>query len=354
MPFTLIKCTTYASCWHRLQMYYISTWSPDERLFNAQAALRGVTPPPSERDHKNSVTIMSKPTPDFGVVFDIDGVLVRYVSSLYLTISSRSHHSTGSSCHSGGHALAGAAQILRSLREHNVPHIYLTNNGGVLEEVKAAQIGALLELAIDPAHMVLSHTPMRDLVAHYGDKRVLLMGSSDVHNVARHYGFQKLVTVNDLVHHHPGQFAFGSYEQRTAPFDGEPIEAIISMHDPIDWGVEIQVAVDVLIGGDPPGSGRADGSQTPLFVSNDDFLFSSAYPHPRFAQGAFTMCLQTLYKARTGKDLELTRYGKPQTVAYTYVCGHSDECNGIVNPLFALLVGTPRSCSTKSPVATRP
>jgi hypothetical protein len=37
--------------------------------------------------------------------------------------------------------------------------------------------------------------------------------------------------------------------------------------------------------GNPPGSGRLDGKQTPLFVSNDDFIFSGAYPYPRFAQG---------------------------------------------------------------------
>lgn len=36
---------------------------------------------------------------------------------------------------------------------------------------------------------------------------------------------------------------------RLAPFHDEPVEAVIIMHDPIDWAPEIQVAVDVLIGG---------------------------------------------------------------------------------------------------------
>lgn len=100
--------------------------------------------------------------------------------------------------------------------------------------------------------------------------------------------------------------------------------------------------------GDPPGSGRACGTQTPLFVSNDDFVFSGAYPVPRFAQGAFslhscavsrskscadihslarslawagafTKCLTLLYEERTGKKLEVTRYGKPHNVTYKYV-----------------------------------
>lgn len=34
------------------------------------------------------------------------------------------------------------------------------------------------------------------------------------------------------------------------PFHDEPIEAIIVMHDPTDWAPEIQIATDVLIGGE--------------------------------------------------------------------------------------------------------
>ncbi|RLN90819.1 hypothetical protein BBJ28_00011289 [Nothophytophthora sp. Chile5] len=151
--------------------------------------------------------------PSFGIAFDIDGVLIR-----------------------GGHELPRARHILQSLRANNVPHIFLTNGGGCMEEEKAKYLSNILELPINPKHMVLSHTPMREIAKGYG-------GAC------------------------------------------EPIEAIIVMHDPINWAPEIQVAVDVLIGGDPPGSGRPSGKQTPLFVSNDDFIFSGAYPFPRFAQG---------------------------------------------------------------------
>ena len=34
-----------------------------------------------------------------------------------------------------------------------------------------------------------------------------------------------------------------------APHHEEPVAAIIVMHDPINWAPDIQVAVDVLIGG---------------------------------------------------------------------------------------------------------
>lgn len=93
---------------------------------------------------------------------------------------------------------------------------------------------------------------------------------------AKHYGFKKVVTVEDFTHHHPTQYPFHHYEHkyvgvypslvmnhstlaerwayqlaitRQAPFHDEPVEAIVIMHDPVDWAPEIQVAIDVLIGG---------------------------------------------------------------------------------------------------------
>ncbi|TMW60081.1 hypothetical protein Poli38472_000123 [Pythium oligandrum] len=245
-----------------------------------------------------SLSLYAASEPSFGIAFDIDGVLVR-----------------------GGKELPRARQVLLSLRENNVPHIFLTNGGGCMEEEKAKNLGRALDLEIDPKQMILSHTPMRELVEKYKDARVLIMGSYDVYTVAREYGFSKVVSVKELAHHHPTQYPFNKYDHKHAPHHEEPIEAIIIMHDPIDWAPELQIAVDVLIGGDPPGSGRPCGTQTPLFVSNDDFVFSGAYPHPRFAQGAFTRCLKLLYETHTGKELEVTRYGKPHNVTYSYAEG---------------------------------
>ncbi|TMW60080.1 hypothetical protein Poli38472_000122 [Pythium oligandrum] len=231
----------------------------------------------------------------FGIAFDIDGVLVR-----------------------GGHVIPRAREVLKSLQEKNIPHVFLTNNGGVLEAAKAGSLGKTLGVEIEPERMILSHTPMRGLAEKFRDSRILLLGSSDVNNVAREYGFKKITTVEDLARHSPGQFAFKTYEQKNAPYHDEPIEAIIIMHDPIDWAPELQITVDVLIGGNPLGSGRPDGTQTPLFISNEDFVFSSEYPFPRFAQGAFMSCLRLLYNKYTGKDLEVTHYGKPHAVTYAY------------------------------------
>jgi HAD superfamily hydrolase (TIGR01456 family) len=219
---------------------------------------------------------------------------------------------------SGGKQLPRAKRVIEILRENHVPHIFLTNGGGCMEEQKAKNLGQMLELEIDPAHMVLSHTPMREIARIYGDKRVLIMGSYDVWNVARQYGFKKVVSIEDLAKHQPTQYPFFKWDHQLAPYHEAPIEAILIMHDPVNWAPDIQIAVDTLIGGDPLGSGRPCGTQTPLFVSNDDFTFSAAYPFPRFAAGAFSRCLKLLYEEYTGKKLEVTRYGKPHAVTYEY------------------------------------
>ncbi|CAH0473589.1 unnamed protein product [Peronospora belbahrii] len=252
----------------------------------------------------------SRSFPSFGIAFDIDGVLIR-----------------------GGHGLPKAQKVLQSLEKKKVPYIFMTNGGGCMEDEKAKTLSNILHWPIDPHHMILSHTPMREIATIYGDKRVLVMGSHDVLRVAKCYGFKKVVSVEDLLHHYPTQYPFIHYAHIPALHHEEPIEAIIVMHDPIDWAPEIQVAVDVLVGGDPPGIGRKPAKQTPLFVSNDDFVFSGEYPVPRFAQGAFTRCLKLLYEDLTGRKLVVTNYGKPHKVTYDYAERLLKKISGQREPL---------------------
>ena len=74
----------------------------------------------------------------FGVVFDIDGVLLR-----------------------GKEVIPGARAAVASLRRAGVPVAVLTNGGGVLERDKAAQLSELLGAEIAPEECMLSHSPLR-------------------------------------------------------------------------------------------------------------------------------------------------------------------------------------------------
>ncbi|KAG8949078.1 hypothetical protein FRC00_008277, partial [Tulasnella sp. 408] len=110
-------------------------------------------------------------------------------------------------------------------------------------------------------------------------------------------------------------------------FSKIPFEAIIVIHDPRDWALDVQVSVDILrsrngicrepykpdaeLGSDPENN-------VELIFCNPDLLWKSDYPNVRFGQGAFKEALQTVLKATTGREYPYTQYGKPYTPTYKF------------------------------------
>jgi HAD superfamily hydrolase (TIGR01456 family) len=231
-------------------------------------------------------------------VFDIDGVLLR-----------------------GSTPLAGARQALTLLLQSHTPFLLLTNGGGELESAKAAKLSKLLSLPIHPSQVVLSHTPMRPLCRALGPQaRVLVLGCRDVLSVARAYGLSKIDTPMDLLRDTPTLYPFLDVaERKPLPHAGEPFAAVLVLHDPNNWGLELQVTLDVLRGGSPLGSGQQQA--VPYYASNADLTFAGAYPVvPRLAGGAFTTALQALW-AHTmpqGGPLTTTFYGKPTSATFQF------------------------------------
>ncbi|KAG5181341.1 HAD-like domain-containing protein [Tribonema minus] len=226
--------------------------------------------------------------------FDIDGVLVR-----------------------GKDEIPGAAETLRKLEQLRVPLIFLTNGGGCTEAQKAAELAKKFGIKVTRDMVLLSHTPMRDLAAAYARRRVLVLGSACTQIARKDLGLQNVTTVEEVAREWPTLYPFQGpkyYIPRnfslppgaSAPKPGAPVEAVMVLHDPLDWALEAQVVTDVLRGGSPPGAGRADGGQTPWFISNPDFTFAAQYPHPRFAAGAFADVVKLLYKKRFGADAKVT------------------------------------------------
>lgn len=233
-----------------------------------------------------------------GAVFDIDGVLLR-----------------------GHKALPGARDSLLRLQQQHVPFIFLTNGGGVLESAKADELSTLLVLDIHEEQVVVAHSPVKSLVPQFQDKRVLILGCKNVLQVAHTYGFQQALVVEDIAFDDPTRFPFFHFPHRTLspPLDDSPqgrIHAVLILHDPIHWAVDLQVACDVIRGGSPLGSGS--GQSLPVYACNPDFVFAGAYPVPRFAAGSFTRTLSYLFQELTGQQLQVQHYGKPLPVTFDF------------------------------------
>ena len=233
----------------------------------------------------------------FGVAFDIDGVLVR-----------------------GREVLSGAEESVRRLKEARVPFVFMTNGGGDFEHKRKARLENQLRIPAgdihEDTHMILAHTPMRELAKVHGNERVLVLGCRNERAVAGYYGFDKVVSPQQLAAQHEGLYPFIPRPVvEEDPFRGEPIGAIMIMHDPIDWSLEIQVCCDVLLDRIP---GLPHIDRVPVYNSNEDFVFAGAFPHPRHAQGTFLACLQHVYSMHSGTELDVVRFGKPNPVTYRY------------------------------------
>ncbi|KAG0331911.1 hypothetical protein BG004_001461 [Podila humilis] len=96
-------------------------------------------------------------------------------------------------------------------------------------------------------------------------------------------------------------------------------------HDSVDWGRDLQVAMDALVSkGGQLGTIRdhddlqKSKQSVPIYFSNPDIVWSNEYPVPRFGQGTFKMCLESIYQHLTLQELESVTYGKPMKPTYQY------------------------------------
>lgn len=111
-----------------------------------------------------------------GVAFDIDGVVMK-----------------------GDTMIPGADRALRRLDAARVPYIFLTNGGGMMEWKKGQSVQKATGVAVDgESQVICSHTPFRAVVNEFRDRRVLILGSREVMDVARQYGLRDPVSVHML------------------------------------------------------------------------------------------------------------------------------------------------------------
>ncbi|EXJ62577.1 HAD-superfamily subfamily IIA hydrolase [Cladophialophora yegresii CBS 114405] len=276
--------------------------------------------------------------PDFAFAFDIDGVLVRSAKPI-------PHASTS----------------LQFLQQNDIPFMLLTNGGGRHESERVADLSSKLAVPLHESNFVQSHTPFAELI-HGGenslrDKCILVVGGEygRCRDVAERYGFTNVVTPGDIYAAHPEIWPFSKPFQRDyyATFarpipkpinpasldESLKIDAVFVYNDPRDWGLDMQVILDVMLShegylgtysrknGDTslPNSGYLQDGQPTLYFSNADLLWAADYHLSRLGQGGFQASLEGLWRAVTyHKDHKSTPelyrkvIGKPYRETYEF------------------------------------
>nr|XP_048300317.1 haloacid dehalogenase-like hydrolase domain-containing 5 isoform X3 [Myodes glareolus] len=242
--------------------------------------------------------------PTFGLLFDIDGVLVR------------------------GHRVIPAAleafgKLLNSQGQLRVPVVFVTNAGNILQHSKAQELSGLLGCKVDPDQVILSHSPMK-LFLQCHNKRMLVSGQGPLVENARALGFQNVVTIDELRTAFP-ELDMVDLERRpktTHPRNDFPaIEGILLLGEPVRWETNLQLIMDVLLSNGNPGTGlgTVPYPHLPVLASNMDLLWMAEAKMPRFGHGTFLLCLEAIYRKVTGKELKYEGLmGKPSILTYQY------------------------------------
>uniref|UniRef100_A0A9J8BKF7 Haloacid dehalogenase-like hydrolase domain-containing 5 n=1 Tax=Cyprinus carpio carpio TaxID=630221 RepID=A0A9J8BKF7_CYPCA len=241
----------------------------------------------------------------FGLLFDIDGVLVR-----------------------GRTPIPAAKQCFRNLVDsdgrYKVPVVFVTNAGNSLRETKAEQLSHLLEVEVSADQVVLSHSPLR-VFTQFHDLCVLVSGQGPVVEVAHNVGFKNVVTIDMLRDANP---LLDVVDHNRRPKDMNPpskdlppIDAVILFGEPVRWETNIQLITDVLLTNGRPGNPVTSlhYPHIPVLACNMDLLWMAEAKNPRFGHGMFLVCLESIYKKITGCELKYEALiGKPSIVTYNY------------------------------------
>jgi len=254
----------------------------------------------------SSVVSSISSSPNFGLMFDIDGVIVRGKSVLP--------------------SAPEAFQLLvdRSTGSWRVPTIFVTNAGNTLRQEKADKLSSWLNVPVTEDQVVMAHSPLK-MFTEYHKKHVLVTGQGPVEQIARSLGFCNVTTMDQLRHAFPNLDCVDHKRRRAAPCSFNKyfprIDAIVLFGEPVRWETSLQLLVDVLITDGHPSSAPSHITHPhlPILACNMDLQWMAEAVMPRFGHGAFLLCLENLYKKVTGRDMIYTALiGKPSEITYRH------------------------------------
>lgn len=244
----------------------------------------------------------------FGLLFDIDGVLLRGKKPIPAAVN-------------------GFKRLVDKNGEFRVPVTFVTNAGNALRKCKADQLSEALNVKISENQVMLSHSPMR-LFKQFHNKRVLLSGQGPVEEIAANLGFTNTVTIDAVREHFP-MLDMVDHTRRPKTFkypsidDFPPIEAVVLFGEPVRWETNLQIISDVLMTDGtlrgPMSLPDPHKSHVPVLACNMDLQWMSETHMPRFGHGMFLQCLESVYLKLTGESLKYSALiGKPSECTYYY------------------------------------
>ncbi|CAF0991480.1 unnamed protein product [Didymodactylos carnosus] len=241
--------------------------------------------------------------PQFGFLFDIDGVLTR-----------------------GRKLLPYTREAFRKLVDFSgnfrIPTVFVTNAGNELRSSKATKLSHILGIQILPEQVIMSHSPLK-LYTEFHKKHCLITGQGPIAEIAKNLGFTKVTTTDQLCDAFPNLDMVDHKKRRGF----------------VRWETNLQLVVDVLMTNGNPSSPitRVPSPHLPVLASNADLLWMAEAPLPRFGHGSYMFCLENVYKKISGHPLQYTAIvGKPSEITYYHaeycVSRHAQEL-GIRKPI---------------------
>lgn len=245
----------------------------------------------------------------YAFAFDIDGVIVR-----------------------GPETIPEARDALKMLNGENkynikVPYIFITNGGGKSEATRCKDLSNRLGIEVREDQVIQGHTPMKDLITVY--KNVLVVGGvgDTCRKIAQGYGFQNVFIPLDVMKWNP---SVSPYYQLTkedeecvrndVDFANTPIDAILVFADSRNWAADQQIILELLLSknGVMGTISETFDEGPPIYFAHSDFVWATDYKLSRYGMGALQVSIAALYQEHTGKELKVTRFGKPQRGTFRY------------------------------------
>jgi len=259
-----------------------------QRTIEARNWVNKMVLPSIEAKKERSKIIREQKYSGFGMVLDVDGVLVR-----------------------GSEIVPGACEALQEMQRENIPFVFMTNGGGYTEEFKAKQYESKFGITVDPDQVIVSHTPMKLLADKHKDDKILLVGKryEKLLDVMRSYGFTNIMTTEEYQSREPKSYPDLPVENPIGGgVDPASFDAVFILNDPLYWGRDVQIVVDLAI---------ASGNKIPIYDACSDLIYATEYG-TRFGAGSFRYAVQHLFKSQTGEEINNVVFGKPTSYQYDY------------------------------------